>query len=513
MVPLAFAHLHREDSIRRGRFRMSFEMHETVEMLMNSVNVAVKAYVVPYLAFDKFDGMDQLNRSYEGKDTADGSGTKIDFFETGTLGTPGPNHIYTYMGLHGKDTDVINHSYREAYNQIWNFRAKNRSADITLRGLNENLLAPAFWQHTRFGQIVPDFDQAVIDGEVALNVANARMPVTGIGKINQVFATTNDDVYETGGTGVTTYPSAAPVDQGLNDRAIRILEDPDNPGFPAVFAELQANGITVSLSNIEMAKKTQAFAKLREQYTGHDDDYIIDLLMQGIRVPDQAWRQPVLVGRQDTIFGMSKRYAMDGADLTKSVVNGGTTIDMAVNVPRIGCGGILMIVAECLPEQLFERQQDPLFYTTEIDQLPNALRDELDPEKVEIVPNGYVDAKHTTGTGTFGYAPMGYRWDYDQPKIGGRFVRPDDDSFQEARQRIWAAETLNPTLAEDFYLATNINQKPFHDQLLDPFECVTLGECFIEGNTVFGGQLVEAQANYAAVTAQIDQSRIEKPAT
>lgn len=500
MVPVTTIPLFREDSVRRSRLTYTFEMHETVEMLMNAVHLDLKAYLVPNLAFDRFDGMDALNRAYEGKETFEGSGVVTPYIETKTFADPaGDYEFFKYSGTHFRLGEEINTAYLETYNQIWNFRARNRSADIELRGIDDTDLAPAFWKHTNFQHIVPDFDQAVIDGEVALNVSNATMDVRSAGSTGDQLTYYNEQVgdytqFKSDSVRLQGYPTAG-------DEANKL------------FAELQADGITVSLSNIELAKKTAAFARMREQYTGHSDDYIIDLLMQGITVPEQAYKQPILVGQNTTVFGMSKRYATDGADLTKSVVNGGTVLDLTINVPRIPVGGVIMVVAEVTPEQLFERQKDYYLHATTVEDFPNYQRDELDPEKVAFVTNDHVDIDHTTPVDTFGYAPLNHQWDTNAPKIGGRFYRPEvDASFDEARQRIWAVETQDPTLAEDFYLCTNMHQKPFHDRVMDPFDVVAAGEAYIEGNTVFGGRLIEAQDNYEAVLAEAPQERIDKAA-
>lgn len=509
MVPIAAFPLLREDAVRSGRLRFSFESMETAEILMNAINVRVMAYLVPWLAFERFNGsMDQLNLSYEGKPPMKGDPV-VPFIETAVFdgrqanGDP-KNHVYHYLGVHGRADQQVNTAYLEAYNAIWNFRAKNRSPDLDLRTRLQRNLAPAFWSHDMFKHIVPDFDQASIDGEVPLNVTNARMPVKGIGFAGAPSSTASTAVRETGGT--DTY-NAATMNSGGGSMTLAMRSD---SGFPAIFAELQDNGITVSLSNIELARKTQAFAKLREQYNAHDD-HIINLLMDGISIPDQAFKQPMLLAEKTTIFGMAKRYASDSGNLTESVVNGATYLDMSIQVPRIGTGGVIMVVAEITPDQLFERQEDPFLHTTNVEQLPQYLRDTLDPEKVDIVKNSRIDVDHDTPNATFGYEPLNARWNINAPRIGGRFYRPlVDAGFDEDRQRIWAVETQNPTLSTDFYLCTNIHTKPFVVTNQDPFECVTQGEIFIEGNTVFGGHLVEATDDYEKVLAMAPMERIEK---
>ena len=129
MVPVAAMPLLREDAVRRGKVRLSFEMHETAEILMNAVHCNVKAYVVPYLAFDRFNGMDDLNRSYQGVPLREGE-EAIPFFEMEQRGAVGTNEILERMGLHAKPDQMVNTAYVEAYNKIWNYRASNRSLNI-----------------------------------------------------------------------------------------------------------------------------------------------------------------------------------------------------------------------------------------------------------------------------------------------------------------------------------------------------------------------------------------------
>lgn len=512
-VPLMAVPLLREDGVRTGKLRLSFEMMETAEILMNAINVRAELWLVPNLALDRFQGsMDILNRSYEGVPIVDGGAT-IPFIETAAFGTHGSNLIYKYMGLHAAAAELVNTSYVEAYNQIFNHKAANRSPNITKRArLKSDDLAPAFWQHQGFAHIVPDFDQAVIDGEVALNVINTKLPVKGIGKQNNSFALANQSARESDGS-TQVYPTSVAIDNANANQTFFVKQGTGAlAGFPDIFAEMAQNGITVSLSNIELAKQTAAFAKIRAQYTGHSDQYIINLLMDAIRVPDQQLTQPIILDTKSTIFGMSKRYASDSGNLTESVVNGATFLDLSCNVPALGCGGVIMLIVEITPEQMFERQLDPYLMAKNVDNLPQYLRDTLDPEKVVVVPNKYVDVDHTAANSTFGYAPLGHEWNITAPRIGGRFYRPKVNAgFDEDRQRIWAVETIDPVLSQDFYLCTTMHTKPFVVTNQDPFEVVGRGTFIINGNTVFGGQLVEASNDYDTIMAQAPTQRIVKP--
>lgn len=505
MVPLAAFPLLREDRVRSSQMRISFELMETVEMLMNAVNVSVKAYLVPHVAFERFSGFDELNRSWEGIPNQEG-GAVTPYFETMAAGAYGSIPIHKYLGFHAAPTDQINTAYIEAYNQIWNFRAKNRSKSLPLRTRLQKDLATAFWQHDSFRHIVPDFDQAVIDGQVALNVANARMPVKGLGITGVPLTTGTTDLIQSDGTKLTNVETLV---LNQNTRVMKVAGSGASQR-PDVWAELEDNGITVSLSNIELARKTQAFAELRKQYGAHDN-YIIDMLMDGLSVPEQVWKQPILLADKSTVFGLAKRYASDSGNLTDSVVNGATFVDLHLATPVVPCGGVVMIVAEITPEQLFERQRDAYLHTTAVDQLPHYLRDTLDPEKVDVVKNGEMDTSHSTPNGAFGYAPLNWKWSKSVPQVGGRFFRPEAvTTFDEDRQRIWAVETANPTLGADFYLCNGMHTKPFVVTNQDVGESLARGIVTIDGLTVFGGQLVEANGDYDAVMAVAPNERIEK---
>lgn len=500
MVPIACIPLLREDAART-RCSLSFQMMETADLLINEINVNVKAYLVPNLAFERFTGMDDLNRAYEGKPPRDGM-PLVPYFRTHGMPTvAGSGGFYKYLGKHAKPGEMVNAAYLEAYNEVWNYRAKNRSPDITLRGALDDTLAPAFWHHSRFEHIVPDFDQALMDGAIPVQWDRSKQPVHGIHYMDQPLT----------GTTITDNNTSIPRQATAADGLLSGRKSA-SPDHNAVFVELANSGLHLTLANIDLARKTQAFAKLREQYKGHDDTYIIDLLMDGITVPEQAWRYPMLLQERSTIFGMSKRYATNGGDLTESVVNGATMIDLNFAVPRCPTGGVIVIVAEVTPGQLFERGRDPYLHALNPElHLPHALRDMLDPEPVEAVRNEYIDIDHATPNDVFGYAPMNHKWNHNAPCVGGRFLRPKVNAgFDEDRLRIWAVETQNPVLSQDFYLATTMHTKPFVNPNQDPFEVTAVGGASITGLTQFGPALIEASDDYEKVLEDAPQDRLEK---
>lgn len=527
MVPVLAMPMLREDALQ-GAFNVAVEMLETKEILLNPVNLRLTAYVVPWLAFERFNGSrEQFDLSWMGEPPFEGE-DPVPFFELAEAGTHGSNAVYKYLGLHAGATDTVNTMYLEAYNAIWNFRAKNRSPDLTLRERLTATLAPAFWHHGRFQNIVPDFDQAVIDGKVALDILDPELSLKNknlVGNLSDEnwaksvlmphpgdfdsasVGLRNPGSATEGGKRVETFTA----NESTDGRTLAIRTDLRN-----IIAELDNDGISVSLANIELARKTQAFARMRERYTQHDEEWIIDMLMSGISIPEQHLKQPILLADQMVRFGQQKRYATDADNLAESAVSGAAGTSLRLRVPRLNTGGVVMVMAEAVPEQLFERQRDPFFYVTnardgtELRDLPDALRDTLDPEKVDVVKNADVDVLHATPTDPFGYEPMNAKWHRWGPRVGGKFLRPTSGT-NTARERIWPVETANPSLSADFYIVSgSLPTNVFLDEASDPFELTLQGAAVIEGNTQFGGLLVEATDNYDKVLEKAPVTRIEK---
>ena len=509
ILPLKYIPMLREDAVKRGRVRVNIEMMETAQLLMNGIRVDVMAHYVPMLAFDRFNGsMEELNRSYKGETGIGGS--VVPFFETnkymnithGTTASFGSpeimdtysdatysNELYQTLGIHFEGDD-LNMTVVEAYNAIVNHRRKARSASLPVRNPFDHSLAEAFWSLDN-NHIVPDFDQKLIDGEVALNALTFEAPLVSQNGMlyNGHFAPS-----DTTGSATTTNADGEHVWNNL-------------------YAELTSGGnATMSLADIDQAKKTAAFAKLRSMYDGIEDEHIIDMLMEGIRVPEETMKQPILLSKKSTMIGYNQRYATDAANLDTSVTNGFASVECSIRTPQMNTGGVIMITAEIVPEQMWERKKDYFLYETNPDNLPNYLRDVLDPEQVSVVKNDHLDVNHSTPNGTFGYAPLNHEYQRDMVNVGGKYYRPSNDAFDEDRAKIWTVEQTDPSLSEDFYLVSGLHKKVFSDQVADAFEITCISDIEITGNTVFGQRLLEADAtsDYQEITNLVDSARIDK---
>lgn len=517
--PIDFIPVLREDRAT-GRVNVTVEMMETKELLANGVQMRISAWFWPWLAAKRFQGSaDQFDRSWMKKPKTDDPGeTMTPFFTKQVYGDIATQPVFNAWGHHFKATDGVNTHYIESYNGIQNWRQRNASKELAARLLTDTSLAPAFWTHTGFEHIVPDFDQAVLQGEVALEVVEGKLPVQGIG-LAGVTQFSQPKTYRDSVGGEETIPNGWTIKDGATapgaGQANLVVKAAAGAGvnaFPDIYAEFGERSIVVSLANIKKAQALQSWAEERKKYEGHDDDAKIDMAMAGLTLRDEWLKDPIPLDEDIVTFQQGKRYSSTAGELDDSAVSGVARGSLKINVPQVWCGGMIVLLAEILPVQLFERQSDPFMFIDDQDDLPDAMRDSLDTEKVDIVVNRQIDIAHTNPNDTFGYEPMNAKWNRRGAKLGGNFLKKAAESGNTAaRNRIWAVEAIDPVLTEDFYIAKDgVHTKPFLNDVLDPFQIQAIGNVVIDGLTQFGGKLVEATGNYDKLVEATKDDKIEK---
>lgn len=501
--PVCFFPLLRGDAIS-GRVNVQVKMSETVKPLLNGVRCKVMAHLVPFTLAGNFFSLEQLNSAYEKQPTYAGSPTPP-FIPVASV--PASSEIYDKLGIHLKSGVDHNAYLVRAYNTLINQRRMTRSENLPERAFNDHSLARGFWADPNRWEIVPDFDAKLIDGMVPLS---GSAPIKGLGLDNRFTGAfgQNMSIRETGKDTPTQYPFE------LNSNTAQTIQMATSSGDPAtawplIFAELEAAGVGVNLASMAMVQKTVAFAKVREQYAGGNWDFVIDLLMDGLSVPDAALFEPMLLGSASGVFGMMERHATDFENLDKSVTTGMLSLNINVRTPAINPGGVVLVTLEIVPESLPELGADPFLTITDQEEWPHSVRDELDPEKVEIVDNKEIDAYHSQPDGVFGYSFLNYRWQRDFARVGGKFKDGATPSNSEERYRIWQVRPTNPDLTEDFYLCPKpFPHDVFADTAADPFEVVTLATMQIRGRTVFGERLRENTGSYEDIVAEWDTAKI-----
>lgn len=484
-LPIKMIPLLREDGVQNSSITLNFQMAELSNMLLNPIRATAMAYFVPKLAFDRFADMGTIDRSYNG--IAEVNGTVVPWFEK--IAFDETNPFWKTLGVHAPNGQDVNTDYIEAYNTLWNYIATQRSPSLTLRDKLDTTLAPAFWESTQMRYVVPNFDDALMDGRVPLSFV--------------------------GGSEILPVISTASGNPPNGNRSVAGQTNPiDRPDGTKdwtgqVWAEMQENTATFSIADIDLARETMAWARLRNQFQGLSEDWMINQLLAGMRIADAGLQDPVLLSHGSTAMGVNERYATDAANLDQSVVDGQGSITLNVRLPQVQCGGVIVIAAQILPEQIYERQRDYYLRAVDTNELPDRTADELDVQPVDLVVNGAVDEKHSMPSDLFGYEPLNARWQRNAPNVGGKYYQADPAApWTEVRNRIWDANVVDPQLGTDFYLATNLKHDVFADSNTDPFEIWAAGSVRIDGLTYFAGPLLEGVDDYEKVLEQVPRDRL-----
>lgn len=507
IAPVAAFNLLRMDGCS-GRVSIAVEMAETFEIQMNRSFVRASAWFLPHVALDRFQQSTAIfERSFAGEPMTKEEGAPvIPFIELAAHGTAGSNAVYKCLGLHAPAAANVNTSYLETYNQIVNYIRRNRSASLTERELDDATLAPAMWGESTFSDIVPDFDDAMIAGELPLSIVSGNLPITGSGDValkpgTALVVGQNGDGSDPRVTRMKTDGDLKYNGAALGAEASLTFVGNLEVDVAQLAAELSTDGVTISLANIDQARQLVHWAKLRERYDMHKDPYIIDALLAGIKVEDQAWFQPMLLDQKLVQIEQIRRMATDGASLEEGVANGVAGCSLGINVPPNTFGGVVMIVLEAFPEQLYERQADPWFMAQNVDDLPNYFKDATNPMPVVEVLNGEVDVVHTAPAQMFGWARRNWKWAKWPTRVGGDlFAATPSAATTVARRSIWATDVADPELSEEFYVTSTLGREVFVDQVKDPFKVGLGGTISVSGLTVIG-EVYESEANYDEVRA------------
>lgn len=523
LVPCHVDHVLREESVT-GAVTASIQMAETPELVTNAIHANMYTYFVPYLAdeFAQFNGsLEELNRSYA-KQPSISTGSVIPFFEvnkywngsavvSGTASTfdtdtsHGRAEFYQTLGIHIAG-NTVNSSYVQAYNASTNTIYKNRSEQLTLRNPFDHTLAKCLWPKSGNDMIVADYDEKLIAGEVTLNGLTFSAPLTSTrAEYNTSDMSTPTNTVDATASGYLYNPAADGAN--ITNVAGKFI-------WSDIMAELTTSSTgaaTLSLADFDKARKTARWAKLRSEFAGRTDDWIIDQLMQGHTMPLERLKEPILVGYSAGVFGMNQRYATGSAsDLDDSRTLGIVQVSHRVSVPRTVTGGILITMISCAPEQIWERKKDYFLYNADTDNLPNALRDHLSIEGgqgVAAVTKDHLDVLHSSPTAVLGYAPINHEHRKNDVHIGGKFYRPaSDTTYVQDRARLWSNEVQNPSLNTDHYLCTTLHKKVFADQVADGFEMSSVSALRMATNVQFGPMLKETDtsSDYDAITAIAD---------
>lgn len=518
VVPLGYIPILPGESLS-GRIGVDVKLAEMPKPVLNGVVANLQAWAVPRSAFPQFPGRDELNHAMSGEvikslGAADRAPPAYYTEISGAaLTTAAASAFFKTLGLHIPTGAKINSDLIDAFNLIYNFRLAAHSSRLTRRKYaSEDIaeatsLPPAFWPSGRFAHVVPDYEQALIQGTLDLDVLAGRLPIDGIG-ISTGYTTTPDSATnnrQTGVAGSTSYPKSVDA-TGAGKVRVR-TSGADNAPRADVWADMVGAVVGVTLSDIDKARIRQAYAKLHAAYAGNDatgfdnETTLVALLMQGIDPGAENFKRPWLLDSKRVPVGFAERFATDADNLDASVTVGRAQATLNLQCPRLDVGGVILYTVEVLPERLDERMSDEWMLCTKFDDLPNPLRDIQRTLPVDLVLNRRLDAKHTSPSGLYGYEPMNSKWKRDFTRLGGSFYQATPGAtITENRMGLWQSDIVDPDFEGTHHLApVPFPHDIFADTLAPAYEVVARHVCTLVGNVQFGDVLTEANDDYAAV--------------
>jgi len=131
----------------------------------------------------------------------------------------------------------------------------------------------------------------------------------GLGKIDQTYASSTTNVYETDQSAQTQFANSQVMDGTLANQQVHIEEDPNNSGYPNIRADLSAVS-GVSVNDLRLALALQRYQEARAQYGSRYVEYLRYL---GVRSSDSRLQNPEYLGGGRQVIQFSEVLATSAA--------------------------------------------------------------------------------------------------------------------------------------------------------------------------------------------------------
>lgn len=369
---------------------------------------------------------------------------------TVTLNTDEETWLADHLGV----APVIGGTYNSlpfrAYSAIWSefYRDQDLQAPALWNqgNVGNKLLRRICWEKDYF-TIARPFPQQ--GDAVTLGFSAGEAPVKGIGTLNQTYGSqTNIQVQTTGG-GNELFEKAQGTGAGTYLR-----QDPANPGYPAVYADLTNMAGGIDLNDLRRALALQRFAEARMRYGHRYADYLRYL---GVNPSDGRLDRPEFLGGGSQNINFSEVIAMaEGTSSNVGDLYGHGIAGLRSKRYRkmFEEHGYVLSLLSVRPQTVYmESTPKHFFRKTAMDYWQKEL---------EVLPwqPVYQNELHFNGDATqvFGYVPR-----YEEYRHGFSHV---SGSFRDGPEKDWhmAREFSSPPLLNDSFVECTPTDRIYGDQ-------------------------------------------------
>ncbi len=220
------------------------------------------------------------------------TGVSTPTYPTVTVPATPEGKLLDYLGVANVASVVVSALPVRCYNMIYNEFYRDQDLVTEVGEDDLNLLRVA-WEKDYFAGARP---WAVKGTPVTLPLGT-KAPIKGIGNQGQTYSTGPLTVFETGETASSSF--AKYDDMSVAGNFVG-EEDPDNAGFPGIFADLSASS-AIPINEFRKAFALQRYQEARARYGSRYTEYLRYL---GVRSSDSRLQRPEYLGggRQTIAF-------------------------------------------------------------------------------------------------------------------------------------------------------------------------------------------------------------------
>lgn len=318
--------------------------------VMHPVRIRINHWFVPYrLIWEDFE--DFITGG------PDGTSVPVPPYRAGADWSAHESKLLDYLGIPPVNMTGTNVSVlpARAYNLIYNeyFRdqdlsterglLKTSGSDATTDFIN---CASCAWEKDYFTTCRTQESK----GDAITIPLSGDMPIRGIGKANQNYPLSSSAPYETGATGTRAYTASAKIDGASADDIFYVEQDPNNTGFPAIYAD--TDGFGIDMNDFRLSMGLQKYQEARQKYGSRYVEYLRYL---GVRSSDARLQRPEYLGGGRQTIQFSE--VLNHSDTDTGAMAGHGIGAMRTNKYRrfFEEHGIVMTLMSVLPKTIYSQ--------------------------------------------------------------------------------------------------------------------------------------------------------------